>query len=845
MSALTLLAFQNASILRAFRTDSRNGGQVIHVLKDLGEKLERDPSNVRKSLKALAEADLLAIDADNPVVARLTDAGEAALSALDRAEGGEAATPPAGYIALRYDQIGEDPDNARKTSGLSDEAIADMADSLLDKGFLQAPAVRPNPAFGQGDGQPEYLLTMGERRRRGWGLNIERGVWDADKLVLCRQDIQVDDAARVEASLVENLHRSDLSNLEMAEGFLVLHERYGRTPRQIQETVAKQQTLRFVQIALKVAKGASDEDKARYAASHEAAMAAKARGEPMKPEFTWEQLRDTVRTAKYVTEMEKRQRVTMLVAELAWKIQKDPEPLLVGEPDAEVAFTQINTPPGGGYWGTAQDLGLVLDHRQEGLIYGAVTAQATEYLKDAGFHDNPQRWVEDIRVDVLGAMGIQLLGDRKAWATDFLNPPAPKPPEPPPKPVNPDEATDETITPYQALLLGELVHKLRYNATPVKGDADIALLASGYRFNRVEYQALLWGGYIAHGSLAHLNRDFLRATFIAERYLDKVELNPLRDPRKLADLRRAAGMQPGPGHMYAIPFLNETLGDEANAVREPEPSPATPPRDTFAEQIRQVNADPAPPAAPVRDETQLEPDLFMVLAEVAHKITTQGVETRGGAIRGCHVHAYHTGPHAKAAQALLHKRYLMFVQAPNSHGFLATLTQAGWDYFGCAIDDEVLEGFRQDNLSTDDLLAFEASGQRYATTWLQDPVKVSEPKAIAPAVDPELDPELGGAPLAEDEADGDDDLGSPFSEDDDSSRAELTPEEVTHYVGQCRLYLLVFARPMDAIHSQAAFGTREEADEIIALLKASGQYDTIDLYTTGGARELVSTWSAR
>lgn len=783
MSVLTPLALQNAAILRAFRGTGRGGGQVIHNRHELADALKRDRSNLRKSIQTLAEAGLLIVeDHDSTLyVCRLTGDGEAAMAAIDRAEGidtiGDAV--PDGFVALRHDQIGPDPDNARKKSGLSAEAIAEMAESLLDKGILQQPGVRQNPDHDPADvASPSHLLTMGERRWRAWGLLIERGDWPASKTILCKLS-DFDDAERLEAGLVENDQRADINNLERGEQYLVLHERHGRTPQQLARKVNR--TSRFIQIAMKVAKEATAEAKAQYLESERAYAEGKAQNVPgTKRIFTWERLRDTVKTARYVTILEKRERITLLVAELALKVDTDPDATIVynddidSAQDAETRATLISTPPGGGHWGEAQDLGLVIDHREDGQIYGGVTSVAREWLADAGFDKDPKGWTRALAIQALGStMPVTLAEEAGKFITAFLNPPKPAPVETTQRPAPAVEDTTQDHGEWQA----------RYGTAP-----------------------------------------------------------------------------PHP--------------DEANAVREPEAT-APPPRDSFADQIRQVNAESdstddvaalytalggsvappaettAPPAEPQRDPTQLQPDEFLVLAEVAHKITTQGVEARGGAIRGAMTHNHHTGPHTKIAQALLHKRYLMFVQAPNAAGFMASLTQAGWDYFGGEVDDERLEGFRFENLSTDEMLAFEASGQRYATTWLQDPVKIAEPK---PAESKEDRCAACDEACERAKAAGhrnwrnhacfdhaavdleDDELGSPFSEDGDDDPRPDTPDDglterlKSDFVEQSRQQgWSVYLRAIDIQGAEIwmGFTSHRAAEDVAKLLWSTPAYRAI------------------
>lgn len=765
MTILTPLALQNASTLRAFRpAPTATDLNVIFTLKDLAEKVRRDRSNLSKALTTLEEAGYLAIDGRDPIVARLTADGFAMVDALDRADGvptASVAALPDGFIAVRHDQIGQDPDNARKTSGLSPEAIQDMADSLLDKGMLQQPELRKNPDYPAWG--PEYLLTMGERRWRGWGLNIELGRWPADKLIVCKLENR-GEVERLEAGLVENLQRADISNLEMAEGFLILHDRHGRTPQEIAKKVGK--TSRFVQIAIKVAREATADDKAKYVESERAYAEGKAANLPgIRRLFTWEDLRNTVKTAKYVTALEKRGRLTLMVAELALKVETDPSALTIEHDhhDSELMVTEINVPPGGGYWGEGQDLGVVVDHREaDGKVYGGVTDAAREWLKDAGFDKDARGWIKALAIEALGPMPVRLAEEAGIWNTQFLNPP-----KPPPEPVAP----------------------------------------------------------------------------------------------------------PAP------------------AVAQ------TPARDSFADQIRQVNAEeieagqafvkptdlggsatPATVAAvpPTSPGPDLTPEQFLILVEVAHKISTRPVQARGGAITGCEVYDFHTGPHAKPAQELIMARMLSFVQSPNGNAFLATLTQAAWNYLGVShIDDETLEGHRHDNLDFDELTAFEATGEKYLTTWLRAPVKVSAPKPASEETASEeecpkcvqsrenaraaghrdwkdgvcgdhagvvLDDE---APFEADAERTDTDDAASFMGEDEAEETPTSSQralDVAGMIRRCSNYLMIAEDKAGVTTIHFPVCTKTDANDLAVALIASGGFAKVTLHSeTFG---LLQTWAA-
>jgi ParB/RepB/Spo0J family partition protein len=166
---------------------------------------------------------------------RLTAAGDAALAAIDRANGigGELVALPPGFVLLRHDEIEPDPDNARKAF----PDIEGLAETLLSHGLKQPPVVWLRP-----DGR--HQLIMGERRWRAWGLLIERGAWEAVRTEPCRLET-ADDRERMEAGLIENLQRVDLNHMELAEGFEQLGARFHLSNKVIAARVGR--TVEYVQ----------------------------------------------------------------------------------------------------------------------------------------------------------------------------------------------------------------------------------------------------------------------------------------------------------------------------------------------------------------------------------------------------------------------------------------------------------------------------------------------------------------------------------------------------------------------------------------------------------------------
>ena len=655
---ITPLALQNETLLRAIA--ALQDREPPPNITDLATVTGRDHSNTSKSLKAL-EADGL-IDRD-PRFA-LTIGGTAALAALDRAAGGDEAEPIGDHIALRHDQIESDPDNARTHSGLNDTDISEMADTFVEHGMLQKPRVR-----WVGDG---WRLVAGERRWRAWGLAIKRGFWTTDHVELCSIQTTLgtdeeDDAAHLEAGLIENLHRSDINNLETAESLLRLHIRHGRTVKQL--AIVSKKTERFVQIALKVAKGATDENKGKFVAEDRSLREARARGETIKREHTWEWLRDTVAIPKHITWLERRQRPTVMVAELAFKALNDCNAQHRTELGTFVGagvdrltnrpgLTRISVPPGGGHWADAEILGLIEDLRENGEVYGGVTALCADWLRDQGFFDNPDHWLAELRTEALGSMAQRLCSDSGRFTTDFLNPPKPLPP-PAPAPV-----ADPDVEAYAADLLQQVSTDTR---PPPRDDFAAAIRAVNE----------------PQGVPASLLTDAARD--------EALETPPADRPPFVEALR--------------------DLVEKFKADAAPQPTAAVSP----------------PDAAP-----GLKPAEFIALIELAHKITFEGVEARGGAIRGARIGDFSAGPDAGIAQSLMIERLVGFVQAPSGNGFLGTLTQSGWD-LAESVDDERLEGVHFEDLTPDALAAHQASGLKYVTAWLTVPEVVKAEAETSPA----------------------------------------------------------------------------------------------------------------
>lgn len=226
MSDNLVLAVQNAPVLRVLDRPGEGG------LPALARVLGRDPSNLRKSIKALAEAGWA--DAER---LQITDAGRALLPRLAALEGGG---DPA---TLTHAQIAPSPLNPRKdwTSGDAVAALDALRESILQEGLVQPIAVRRDA-----DANGVRILLAGERRWRAIGMAIEDGDLPPDHpIAVVLRD--ADDAAHRRLALIENLVRQDLHPLDEAEAFRALREDMPvdqladlakRTPRFIQQRIA-------------------------------------------------------------------------------------------------------------------------------------------------------------------------------------------------------------------------------------------------------------------------------------------------------------------------------------------------------------------------------------------------------------------------------------------------------------------------------------------------------------------------------------------------------------------------------------------------------------------------------
>jgi ParB family transcriptional regulator, chromosome partitioning protein len=158
--------------------------------------------------------------------------GESAASAIAavttvaaaRADGDVDGVRLKGLRMLPVEQLRPGKFQPRRT--FDQERIADLVESVREKGILQPLLVRPLP-----DQPGMFEIIAGERRWRA-----AQGAKLHDVPVIVRE---LSDREALEVALVENLQRQDLSPLEEADGYRRLMEDFSHTQEELAKAVGK------------------------------------------------------------------------------------------------------------------------------------------------------------------------------------------------------------------------------------------------------------------------------------------------------------------------------------------------------------------------------------------------------------------------------------------------------------------------------------------------------------------------------------------------------------------------------------------------------------------------------
>jgi len=552
---LSPLAAQNPDLLRII-----GSGQVT-TKTQLAADLGRDKDNLRKTLTKLEEEGLVTW----PV---LTERGKACLVAFDVATGKVAI--PDGMIVLRHGKIRKSTLNPRTDwdTPAAKEDMASLKASVLQRGVRQNLQVRPTEL------DDEFEIIDGERRWRAVGEAIQDGDLDADYPLICLVKEVTDRDLMLDATDA-NVQRRDLSPIEEGRQFRRLRDEFSVPTLETAERIGKSQ--KYVQDRIRLtemdpalqARMALPADDPQHLGFKEARGIFQVRKEEPKPKL-----------------LELSPKLALALLELAHKVEADPAGR--GEP----GFTRLAHRPAGGPLDTLNARNIVCLREYDGAVFAKILSHgsgAGDWLEAQGFYG-------DKREEVLWLARTAIMKPEKASeltrdgayiipelnVTRIVETPAPEADEaativtPDANPVRHttcDEATDETITPAQLLILAEVTDKVRVAPVRTSYGVDVTYVLASVRDDEPMLRPLKWGGYLAYGNDGV--SDFLRPTESAERVL---KANGLGGAAALMNARALAARRSVGSDVYVTPWLNKTKSANlAPVVVEPAPTPAKAP----------------------------------------------------------------------------------------------------------------------------------------------------------------------------------------------------------------------------------------------------------------------------
>jgi ParB family chromosome partitioning protein len=135
------------------------------------------------------------------------------------------ATPaPGPDRSVPIEALRPNPDQPRRR--FDDATLAELAQSIREKGILQPLIVRPLAA--QAD---QYEIVAGERR---WRAAQRAGLHEVPVLIRSFDDTEV-----LEIGVIENIQREGLNPIDEAAAYKALIERFGRTQDKMAEALGK------------------------------------------------------------------------------------------------------------------------------------------------------------------------------------------------------------------------------------------------------------------------------------------------------------------------------------------------------------------------------------------------------------------------------------------------------------------------------------------------------------------------------------------------------------------------------------------------------------------------------
>ncbi|SEH27593.1 ParB/RepB/Spo0J family partition protein [Magnetospirillum fulvum] len=158
--------------------------------------------------------------------ALLGDNAATAVAAVNTAvaAGAEVAASAIGLRTIPVEWL--QPGRFQPRRHFDEDQIADLVESIRDKGILQPLLVRPLP-----DHPGRFEIIAGERR---WRAAQRARLHEVPAIVS-----ELSDREALEVALVENLQRQDLSALEEADGYRRLMEEFSHTQEELAKAVGK------------------------------------------------------------------------------------------------------------------------------------------------------------------------------------------------------------------------------------------------------------------------------------------------------------------------------------------------------------------------------------------------------------------------------------------------------------------------------------------------------------------------------------------------------------------------------------------------------------------------------
>lgn len=162
--------------------------------------------------------------ARNPKKSRGLGRGLSALMSDVAQDDAAEAAPKRPDMVVPIENVQPNPDQPRRT--FAEDAMAELAQSVAERGIIQPLIVRPSPT-----NPGAYEIVAGERR---WRAAQVAQLHDVPVVVR-----DYDDTEMLEIAIIENIQRADLNPVDEAAGYRQLMDRFGHTQEQLATALGK------------------------------------------------------------------------------------------------------------------------------------------------------------------------------------------------------------------------------------------------------------------------------------------------------------------------------------------------------------------------------------------------------------------------------------------------------------------------------------------------------------------------------------------------------------------------------------------------------------------------------